>query len=81
MRTTVRLDDALLREAKSHAARRGVSLTALFEEALREKLSRGARPRGERAAKLPTFRGRGLQPGVDLHRSADLEERMRGAGA
>lgn len=77
----MRLDDALLREAKSHAARRGVSLTALFEEALREKLVRGTQPRNEPAAKLPTFRGRGLQPGVDLHRSTDLEERMRGAGA
>lgn len=78
----MRLDDALLREAKSHAARRGVSLTALFEEALREKLSRGGEARGlERAVTLPTFRGRGLQPGVDLHCSADLEERMRGAGA
>lgn len=77
----MRLDDALLREAKSHAARRGVSLTALFEEALREKLSRGSESLSEPAAKLPTFRGRGLQPGVDLHRSADLEERMRGAGA
>lgn len=81
MRTTVRLDDALLREAKSHAARRGVSLTALFEEALREKLTRGAQTRGERTAKLPTFRGRGVQPGVDLHRTVELEERMRGAGA
>jgi hypothetical protein len=30
---------------------------------------------------LPTFRGQGLQPGADLHRSADLEERMLGAGA
>jgi hypothetical protein len=81
MRTTVRLDDSLLREAKSQAARRGVSLTALFEEALREKLTRGAEVRGDHPAKLPTFRGRGLQPGVDLHRFADLEERMRGAGA
>jgi hypothetical protein len=79
MRTTVRLDDTLLREAKSHAARRGVSLTALFEEALREKLSRGSQSKGKPPKKLPTFRGRGLQPGVDLHRTADLEERMSGA--
>lgn len=81
MRTTVRLDDTLLREAKSYAARRGVSLTALFEEALREKLAHAATRRRARGEKLPTFRGRGLQPGVDLHRSAELEERMNGAGA
>jgi hypothetical protein len=81
MGTTVQLDDTLLREAKSLAARRGMSLTALFEEALREKLSCGAEVRGDRPERLPTFRGRGPQPGVDLHRSADLEERMRGAGA
>lgn len=78
MRVTVRVDDGLLREAKSQAARRGVSLSALFEEALRQNLARGG---GDRPARLPTFRGRGLQPGVDLHRSADLEERMRIAAA
>lgn len=81
MRRTVRLDETLLREAKRCAERRGISMAALIEEALREKLSRGSRPRGERPVELPTFRGRGLQPGFDLHRSADLEERMRGVGS
>lgn len=81
MRTTVRLEDSLLREAKSYAARRGLSLTSLFEEALREKLARGSQATEGRPMKLPTFRGEGLQPGIDLHRSADLEDRMSGAGA
>jgi predicted DNA-binding ribbon-helix-helix protein len=76
MRTTVRLDDTLLREAKSYAARRGVSLTALLDEALREKLSRDGQPTGKPPRKLPTFRGRGLQSGVELHCTAELEERM-----
>lgn len=75
----MRLDDRLLREAKSYAARHGVSLTALFEEALRERLARRPERSSSGLAKLPTFRGRGLQPGVDLHSSAELEERMSGA--
>lgn len=79
MRTSVRLDDELLRQAKCHAALRGVSLTALFEEALREKLARAVERGVGPVARLPTFRGRGVQPGVDLHRSADLAERMSGA--
>lgn len=40
MRTTLRLPDDLLKEAKKRAAERGTTLTALVEEALREALSR-----------------------------------------
>jgi hypothetical protein len=40
MRTTVRLDDALLTEAKKLAADSGRSLTAVIEDALREVISR-----------------------------------------
>ncbi|MGH3800826.1 MAG: ribbon-helix-helix protein, CopG family, partial [Pseudonocardiaceae bacterium] len=39
MRTTLRVDDELLRRAKSHAARQGRSLTSVFEEALRRLLA------------------------------------------
>ena len=66
MRTTVRLNDDLLREAKSYAAATGRTLTAVIEDALRETLSRrrerGSRPRIE----LKTVGGSGTQPGVDL---------------
>ncbi len=70
MRTTLDLDDALMRRAKKLAAERGTSLTALIEEALRERLTRPARvPRKRR---LHTFRGDGLRPGVELSDTSAL---------
>jgi hypothetical protein len=41
MRTTLNIDDDLLKEAKIMAVREGTTLTALLERALRERLSRG----------------------------------------
>jgi hypothetical protein len=76
MRTTVRLDPALLRAAKRHAAEAGTTFTALVEDALREILSRGKRGSRTAPVRLPTFRGTGLLPGVDLDDSAALESVM-----
>ena len=76
MRTTIRLDDELLGEAKAHAARSGCTLTALIEDALRRALAE-ARVRPQRPPpRFPTFRGTGLQPGVDLDDSAALLDVM-----
>lgn len=75
MRTTIRLEDELLREAKQLAAATGRTLTAVIEDALRAQLARRAEPR-ERV-ELPVFRGGGgLQPGVDLDDNAALLELM-----
>jgi len=77
MRTTVRLDDVLLAEAKKCAADRNTSLTAVIEDALREVLSRKspvAPVKGKFS--LPTFKGRGLKPGVDLDNTAALLDVM-----
>lgn len=79
MRTTVRLDDELLAEVKKLAASRGMTLTAVLDEALREMLARRSREGPAVAPRLPTFAGRGLQPGVDLDDSAALLELMEGA--
>jgi hypothetical protein len=79
MRTTIRIHDALFAELKAEAARTGRTLTQVIEDALRESLARRrstARPR--RAVELPTFRGRGLQPGVDLDSTAALLDLMDG---
>jgi hypothetical protein len=78
MRTTVRLDDALFREAKKAAAEAGESLTRLIESALREKLARRQSRARRRRVRLPTFRGNGVCPGVDLDNSAALLDRMEG---
>jgi hypothetical protein len=77
MRTTVRLDGALLADAKKLAADTGRTLTAVIEDALRETLSRRTTVSAPRAkSPLPVFKGRGLRPGVDLDSSAALLETM-----
>lgn len=73
----MRLDEHLLREAKRFAAKRGRTLTAVIDEALRQFLMRSAPAAGKRApVELATFRGDGLRPGVDLDDSAALLELM-----
>lgn len=77
MRTMVQLDDALLREAKREASRCGMTLSAMIEEALRERLARTASADAPRSrVRLPTFRGRGLVPRVELDDSAALLDLM-----
>ncbi len=78
MRTTVRLDDDLLRQTKALAAQTGRTLTAVIEDALRETLARSRSRRGRSRVVLPTFKGSGLRPGVDLDDSAGLLEIMDG---
>lgn len=76
MRTTVRLDENLMREVKQYAASEGKTLTAVIEQALRETIAR--RPRRVKAAatRVTTVKGKGLRPGVDLDDSAALLELM-----
>ena len=81
MRTTVRLDDQLLTDAKEHAARTGRTLTALLEDALRALLALENRPKRSRSRRLPTYGEDGLRPGVDLDNSADLQDLMDGPNA
>lgn len=77
MRTTIRLNDALLREAKLVAATSGSTLTAVIEGALREALSRRRQgPEGKVPVTLPTSPGWGLRPSLDLNNSAALLDLM-----
>jgi len=78
MRTTVRIDDRLLAEAKIQAANSGRTLNAIIEDALRGALAQRQRGDNRRTVDLPTFRGSRLLPGVDLDDSAALLERMEG---
>jgi hypothetical protein len=78
MRTTLDLDEAVLRAAKRRAAEEGKSLTRLIEEALREFL-RGPRPRGGARFRLRLLTKKGRRvPGVDLADRDALYERMEG---
>ena len=76
MRTTVRLDEHLLAEAKKHAAESGSTLTAVLEDALRESLARRKAQAKEKPVRLKTVKGGGVRPGVDLDDSASLLELM-----
>jgi hypothetical protein len=78
MRTTIRLDDDLLREAKTYAAATDRTLTGLIEDALREALARREARPARRRVRLRTFKGCGLQPGVNLDSNAALLDLMEG---
>ncbi|MCP5116377.1 MAG: DUF2191 domain-containing protein [bacterium] len=78
MRTTVRIEDSLLIEGKKFAAESNTTLTAIIEEALREKLARRLSRKRRARVNLPTVGGNGLQPGVDLDNSAALQDLMEG---
>lgn len=63
MRTTLNIEDGLLLQAKSFAAREHTSLTRLIEEGLSLRLR--AAQAHTRAPKLPLYAGRGgLQPTI-----------------
>lgn len=76
MRTTLQLNTSLIKEAKSYAAATHRTLTALVEDALREKLARCRQSQPRVAIELPTFGEAGLLPGVDLEDSASLRDHM-----
>ncbi len=77
MRTTIRLDGELLRQAKRRALETGRTLNAVIEDALRAALQhrRGVRrPRVE----LPVSGSGGMLPGVDLDHTAALYDILDG---
>ena len=76
MRTTIRLDDALLAGVKELALHTGRTLTAVIEDSLRETLSRRRRATGQQKLRLTTVAGNGLLPGVGLDDSARLLDVM-----
>ena len=77
MRTTVRLSEALLEQARKEAARRGTTLTALIEQGLRMVIAKRPSAANRPRVKLPRCSaGGGVLPGVDLNDSAALLDRM-----
>jgi predicted transcriptional regulator len=80
MRTTIRINDDLLKEAKAVAVATDRTLTELVEDALREALARRRASAKRERIVLPTSKGR-LLPGVDLSDSAGLLDIMEGLDA
>jgi len=77
MRTTVRLDEKLLKEVKRHAAESGMTLTAIIEESLRERLARkSGRDKARANVRLHAVGKGGLHAGIDLDDSASLLDAM-----
>jgi hypothetical protein len=76
MRTTIRINENLLKRAKKLAADEGRTLTSLVEDGLALILAKPKAKRRERI-KLPVSKASGgVIPGIDLNRSSDLDEVM-----
>lgn len=74
MKTTMNIDDELLRRAKRRAVERGTTVTSIVEEALRDALSTGGRRTDYRLA-FPTVGEPGAAAFDPADRSA-LHDRM-----
>jgi len=84
MKKMVQLDDQLLSDVERIATERGRTLRSVIEEALRKMVAHQAPASDCKPSKpvsLPTFRGHGLQPGVNLDDSRSLLDLMESAGA
>ena len=77
MRTTVRLNDHLLRSAKAHAAKTGRTLTAVIEEGLRRTLEADQSAPDREPYQVTVFSSR-VRPGIDLDSNASVLEAMEG---
>ena len=77
MRTTVRLNDALLDQARREAKKRGETLTSLIELGLRLVLAEAERKGPRQILELPRSTvGGGFRPGIDLTNNASLQDVM-----
>ena len=78
MRTTLSINDNLLKEAKKRSIKRNCSLGEVVDEALRLSLfsQKKTGNASQTTRPLKTFKGSGIQPGVELNNSASLLEAM-----
>ncbi len=79
MRTTIRLNEALLRQVKRKALDQRKTFTAVVEDALAAWVQLGSMAAlKKRRIKLPTNGKGGLLPGVDLSNNKSISDRMDG---
>lgn len=80
MRTTVRLNESLMKQVKSYATQHNQTLTKTIEDALREKLARQAETPRRKPYRAKVYQGEahGLQAGVDLSDNSALLDLMEG---
>ena len=65
MKTTIEIDDALLREAKRLGIERDLTLKAIVDLALRRYVDEAAEPARPFKLRRCSVKGQGLQPGLD----------------
>ena len=79
LRTTVRLEESLLEQAKAVAAQQNKTLTSLIEEGLYLAIKQAQNPAPRKKVVLPvSTRTGGTWPGIDISNSADLLDIMDG---
>jgi hypothetical protein len=71
MRTTISIADALLKGAKRQAKERGVTLSVVFEDAVRELLFQ-SKPAPAKPFQLRTVSGTLVNPDFDMNRTSVL---------
>ena len=77
MRTTISIEDSLLQKAKKISHERRCSLRNVIEDALRAAFAKERKRTQSRVPRpLKTFKGTGVQPGIDLSSSAALLDAM-----
>ena len=75
MRTTIKLDDDLLREVKSVALDSGRTMNEIVEDACREFIYRRRAAKARPRVKLTVSYGEGgTLPGIDINNAAELED-------
>ncbi len=74
MRTTLNLDDQLLKLAKHRAIEQGVSLSEFIENVIRQSFSRQSVD--HKTVRLITTAGPGVKPGVDLDNARSMLDIM-----
>lgn len=77
MRTTIRLNESLLRQVKKKALEQHKTFTAVVADALAAWVQGGpVSSRRSQRVRLPKSGKGGLLPGVDLENNASLADRM-----
>ncbi|GEM_PF-693048 len=77
LRTTVRLDEQLLRRAKREAAARGETLTALIDRGVRLVVENKPAQTKRQPFQLPVSKAKGgVLPGINLEKTSELLDIM-----
>lgn len=77
MKITIELDGKLLRMAKQHAIATQRTLTQTIQDALVCLIEEERNAALPRTVELPTFRGDGTYPDIDINSSTSLQDHMK----